>query len=74
MDGNLLLKVVNKYSLKARPHWHSDNDLGPSQNVFALPHCNRQVDLLTKSTSSQGVSICDFVRKQNDFGKMHALL
>ena len=28
-------------SLKARPHWHSENDLGPSQNVFARPHCNR---------------------------------
>ena len=26
---------------KARPHWHSENDLGPSQNVFARPHCNR---------------------------------
>ena len=42
VNGKMSSKIYHiQVTLKARPHWHSENDFGPSQNVFTRPHCNR---------------------------------
>ena len=61
--------VIPLSKLKARPHYTTENDSGPIQNVLACPHQKVQADLLLKSTPAQVARVAGLAREQNDSGK-----